>query len=167
MATPPRGFWECPRCGGFNEEHSKKCIDCGYDDSKMDWSTKLNRTIPQSNSVREEVDESLLRGNIETYPPTINVEGGLVDFFRIVAVVIWVGGAIVSFFFGRTETYNRYGYSEYEYNIPMMLASIAAFLVSGGLFMAVGEIIKYLRIIANNTSKLKITLKNSLVDQKD
>ena len=156
MATPPKGLWECPNCGGFVDDNRKICTDCGYDKGKVP--VVSTRTFEAK---KETGNERQISGIIErsAYAPEADADSGLVTFFKIVSVLIWIGGCVISVFLGRTEEISRYGGRTYDYNIPLIFSAFAVFFVSGGLFMAIGEIIRNLRIIASNTSKMKIVVK--------
>lgn len=150
MANPPKGFWECPECGAFVDNHRRTCSDCGY------YKSKAQVPLHQSSNPAE---ESNITGTIDSIG--INPSeagGGVCVFFTVIAWIIWIGGLIASFFLCRTEEYNRYKGTYYEYNIPLMIACYSAFLFSGALSMAIGRILSYLDIIASNTAKMKITL---------
>lgn len=72
------------------------------------------------------------------------------SIFKIVAIIIWIGGAIASFLLGT----DRYG--DLEFGLVLMYLAIFGF---AGLFpWAISEALDYLALIARNTSGMRAKL---------
>jgi len=73
--------------------------------------------------------------------------------FRIIAFVVWIGGVIMAFTFGR----DRYD----DISLPAFLGILAGFGVAGVFPLAISQALDYLGMIAQNTSCLRAKIVSS------
>lgn len=144
----PEGMWECPGCGDYIANYTKKCPRCGK--MKDDEFKAAKSVFAGSNSSGNKQERFILAPANTFYGSSAAI------IMRILTWVLWGGGLIASLMFAKTEVSSKYGSHE-EFSWSTFLVSFSAFLTAGGFTFWASEVAESVKTVAESLQRMSLT----------
>lgn len=164
----PANMWECPKCGDYVENSRNTCPNCTRirNDDMTPPKFYTPSPVKNSNVTQPEVytPSSVKNSNSKTeekwlIEPTIDYKGSwAAKFLKVIAIILFIGGLIVSYTTANIEVVGKYG-SHNEFRWEIFIETYLIYGLAGCFTLCACELFENIQRIADSLLRLEVRKK--------